>query len=129
MTVKELAAALALREFSLPRPAAEVTGGYAGDLLSWVMGRANEGDCWITIMSNVNVAAVAMMADAACVLLSEGVTPDPLLVEKAAAQGVNLLGSERSTFTLAAEISCLLGASPTRLAPGGDPTFLSARAE
>lgn len=111
MTVKELMTALSLREFSLPRPTAEVTGGYSGDLLSWVMGRANAGDCWITIMSNVNVAAVAMMADASCVLLSEGVNPDPLLVEKASAQGVNLLGSDHSTFALAAEVSRLLSLS------------------
>lgn len=108
MTVAELKDALSLTEFCLPNPTAAVTGGYAGDLLSWVMGRAREGDCWITIMSNLNVAAVALMADAACVLLSEGVSPDPALLEKAQAQGVNLLGSNRSTFLLAAEVQRLL---------------------
>lgn len=108
MTVKNLATALSLTEFSLPRPDAAVTGGYTGDLLSWVMGRAREGDCWITIMSNVNVAAVALMADASCVLLAEGVRPDAILLEKAAAQGVNLLGSARSAFALSAELGRLL---------------------
>ena len=29
----------------------EITGCYIGDLLSWVMGRANSGDMWITVMS------------------------------------------------------------------------------
>ncbi len=111
MTVKELADALSLTEFALPRPEAEITGGYAGDLLSWVMGRAQPGDCWVTIMSNVNVAAVALMADAACVLLSEGVTPDPMLLGKAAAQEVNLLGSPKSTFALSAEVGGLLARS------------------
>lgn len=108
MTVGELKGALGLTEFALPYPDAAVTGGYAGDLLSWVMGRAQAGNCWITIMSNQNVAAVALMADAACVVLSEGVTPDAALLEKAKAQGVNLLGSEKSTFTLAAELGTLL---------------------
>ena len=108
MTVLELKEALSLNEFCLGDPGAEVTGGYAGDLLSWVMGRAQAGDCWITIMSNLNVAAVALMADAACVLLSEGVAPDAPLLEKARAQGVNLLGSHKSTFALCAEISRLL---------------------
>ena len=108
MTVKDLATALSLTEFSLPRPDTAVTGGYVGDLLSWVMGRAGEGHCWITIMSNVNVAAVALMADAACVLLAEGVRPDPLLLEKAAAQEINLLGSTSSAFTLSAQLGRLL---------------------
>ncbi|SBV92059.1 conserved hypothetical protein [uncultured Eubacteriales bacterium] len=108
MTVKELATALSLTEFTLPRPDAEISGGYAGDLLSWVMGRAQSGDCWVTIMSNVNVAAVALMADVACVLLSEGVTPDPQLLDKAATQEVNLLGSPGSTFQLSAEVQALL---------------------
>ena len=34
MTVKELSAALSLTEFTLPAPDVQVTGGYAGDLLS-----------------------------------------------------------------------------------------------
>lgn len=108
MTVKELSAALSLSEFCLPAPESAVTGGYSGDLLSWVMSRAQVGDCWVTIMSNVNVCAVALMADTACVLLAEGVTPDAALLEKAKAQGVNLLGSDRSTFKLAAAVHDLL---------------------
>lgn len=52
MTVKELSHVLALTEFTLPQPEREVTGGYVGDLLSWVMGRAQAGNAWITIMSN-----------------------------------------------------------------------------
>ena len=108
MTVSELSTALSLKVFALPAPEREVTGGYAGDLLSWVMGRAREGDCWITIMSNQNVAAVSLMADTACVLLSEDVTPDEALLAKAAENGVNLLGSTKSTFELAAQVHRLL---------------------
>lgn len=108
MTVSELQSALSLTVFALPGPELPVTGGYAGDLLSWVMGRARAGDCWITIMSNVNVAAVAVMADASCVLLSEGVSPDEPLLQRARQQGVNLLGSSKSTYELAAELHAAL---------------------
>ena len=108
MTVSELRDALGLNAFALPKPELAVGGGYAGDLLSWVMGRAREGDCWITIMSNVNVAAVAVMADTSCVLLSEGVVPDEPLLQRAEQQGVNLLGSSKSTFELAAEVHAAL---------------------
>jgi hypothetical protein len=41
----------------------EITGGYTGDLLSWVMGRASCGNAWITIMSNINIIAVASLLD------------------------------------------------------------------
>ena len=86
----------------------EVQGGYAGDLLSWVMGRAESGDAWITIMSNQNIVAVALLADAALVLLAEGVQPDEGVAELARTNGVNLYGSRLPTFRLAAELAALL---------------------
>lgn len=92
----------------MPDPEREVTGGYAGDLLSWVMGRANEGDAWVTIMSNVNIIAVASLADPACIILSENVSPDDGVIERAESQGVNLLRSPKDTFSVCAEISVLL---------------------
>lgn len=110
MTVSELKDALSLSAFALPAPDTPVTGGYAGDLLSWVMGRARAGDCWVTIMSNQNVAAVALMADVACILLSEGVKPDEALRDRAEQQGINLLGSEKGTFELCGALRELVGA-------------------
>ena len=58
MTVKEIAEKLGLTPVSVADDAREVQGGYAGDLLSWVMGRVPEGAAWVTIMTNVNVVAV-----------------------------------------------------------------------
>ena len=62
------------------------------------MGRAGEDNAWITIMSNQNVAAVALMADLACVILTEGVTPDEELLRQAKEQQINLLGTDAPTF-------------------------------
>jgi hypothetical protein len=109
MTVAQLAEQLGLTVFSVPRGEREVTGGYMGDLLSWVMGRAREGDAWVTIMSNQNVAAVASMTDVSCVILAEGVRPDPDLLAKAQAQEINLLGTGRSAFALAGALSEVSG--------------------
>ena len=105
MTVAQLKETLRYCAFTLPAPDAPVTGGYVGDLLSWVMGRAATGDAWVTIMSNANVAAVALMADVACVILSEGVQPDEALLRRAQEQGINVLGSEKSSFATAKEIA------------------------
>jgi len=108
MTVSELKEQLHLTAFALPDGTREVTGGYTGDLLSWVMGRAAEGDVWITIMSNANIVAVATLADVSCVLLAEGAAPDKGVAELAAQKGVNLLGGAESAFALGAHISKLL---------------------
>ena len=35
----------------------ECEGCYCGDLLSWVMSRAKDGDIWLTVMGNVNAVA------------------------------------------------------------------------
>lgn len=108
MTVQELTGALSLTVYHLETPDRPVTSGYAGDLLSWVLGRAERDCAWLTIMSNQNVAAVALMADVACVILSEGVTPDQALLSRAKEQEVNLLGSDKGTFALAAAVNGLL---------------------
>ena len=108
MTVAQIADTLALTVFSAPEPDREVTGGYMGDLLSWVMGRAQASEAWITIMSNQNVAAVAALSDVACVILTEGVQPDPDLLKKAQMQGINLLGTDKSSFRTAVDLSSVL---------------------
>ncbi len=57
-------------------------GAYVGDLLSWVMGRAGSNSAWITIMSNVNVAAVAVLAELSMIILAENVKPDADLLKR-----------------------------------------------
>ena len=108
MTVRELAERLQLTPLCVPEPDREVTGCYTGDLLSWVMGRAQSGDCWVTIMSNTNIAAVAALADTALVVLAEGVQPDAGVKELAERKGINLYFSEKSAYQLCAELSASL---------------------
>ena len=50
MTVRELTEALSLTPFHLAQPDRPVSGGYAGDLLSWVLGRAGQDAAWLTII-------------------------------------------------------------------------------
>ena len=75
-----------------------VEGAYCCDLLSWVIGRAKENDALVTVMSNPNVAAVAVMADLPCVILTEGVKPDEMMLKKAVDNGVAVLSSSLTTF-------------------------------
>ena len=109
MTVKDLIARLSLEEITVADYDREVTGGYAGDLLSWVMGRARDGDAWVTIMTNINVIAVASLADVACVVLAENVPVEADVVQTAAAKGITLVRSAEPTFALCKRIGDLLG--------------------
>ena len=108
MTVSELAQKLSLDVIAMPDPDRPVSGGYVGDLLSWVMGRAQADEAWITIMSNQNVAAVAALVDVSCVIFAEGVKPDPDLLKKAQLQGLNLLAAEQSSFRMAVELGSVV---------------------
>jgi len=109
MTVKGFSEENGFSPIVLADPDREICGVYVGDLLSWVMGRCPEEVAWITIMSNQNVAAVAVLCDPACVILSEGVEPDAELLEKAGTSGVNLLGSDLDEFQLCWKIHELIG--------------------
>ncbi len=101
MTVNELAATNGFKAISLPDGEREIKNVYIGDLLSWVMGRASADDAWITIMSNINIVAVASLADVACIILAEGVTLDASVAETANAKGINILTSEFPAYETA----------------------------
>ena len=104
MTVAELTNLCGFSALTIPSPQREVGGCYIGDLLSWVMGRANTGDVWVTIMSNTNVIAVASLADVCCVIFSEGVTPEEEIIILAKEKGINLLCSELPTYETAKKL-------------------------
>lgn len=105
MTVSLLAEKCGFDFVTLPDPDREVCGGYVGDLLSWVMGRARENCAWITIMSNINIVAVASLADVSCVVLSEGVSLEESVIKTAADKGVNILSTSLNSYEAAALIS------------------------
>jgi predicted transcriptional regulator len=84
---------------------AEINCGYAGDFLSFVIGKAPSNSAWLTVMNNVNVCAVATLAEIGAVVLCESVEPDAKLLEKAEEQGVALLVSPLDVFSASAALS------------------------
>ncbi len=79
---------------------AEVTGGYAGDLLSGVIANAREGDVWVTWHVHPNIIAVAVLGKLAAVVLVDGRQPEEKTIEKAEQEGIALLVSEAPAFEL-----------------------------
>ena len=72
MTVNELAARTGAEPVVLADGDREIRGAYTGDLLSWVMGRGKQDQAWVTIMTNINIVAVATLVDFACIVVAEG---------------------------------------------------------
>ncbi len=108
MNVRELAEKLKLEALTLPAPEREAAGAYAGDLLSWVMGRA-EADCvWATIMTNINVVAVASLADVSACVICENCEVSEEILNTAESKGVNLLRSHLPLYEFCVELSGVL---------------------
>ena len=101
MTVSELQQALSLTPVAVPEGDREVEGVYIGDLLSWVMGRAQADNVWLTIMSNLNIVAVATLSDVSCILLCEGVSLEESVKNTAEAKGINVLATDMTAFEAA----------------------------
>ena len=79
----------------------EITTPFCCDLLSIAMGRAPEGCAWVTVMGNMNTLAVATLADAACIIMAEGVALDEVALKKAKDQEITVLGTEKPIFDAA----------------------------
>ena len=105
MTVNELCVLLDAERLNVDDGDREITGGYVGDLLSWVMSRAQSGDCWITIMTNMNVVAVAQLTDVACVVIAEDAELSDDVIARAAAQGINLLRSKYNAWEICGKLA------------------------
>jgi hypothetical protein len=108
MIVKEICEKLNLKILVEGDMEREITGGYCGDLLSWVMGRAQSGDCWFTVMGNINAIAVSVLADCACIVLCENSTLDEDAKTRAEMQGVTIFSSEENSYALANKLGEIL---------------------
>ncbi|MBQ7128516.1 MAG: hypothetical protein IJO19_00825 [Clostridia bacterium] len=110
MTVKEL---LELDEFeavNIDDDSRIIKGGYCGDLLSWVMGRAEEDNVFVTIMVNVNVIAVASLINVSCVVICENAELSDELINAAKQKEINLIKTPLASFEACACLSNLINA-------------------
>ena len=108
MNVNDFADSLNCEKLALPNGERVVESVYTGDLLSWVMGRAKSGCAWITIMTNVNVCAVASLVDASCVIIAENAEVSDDVIKTANSNGINLIRSDASVYELCVMIHIIL---------------------
>ena len=106
MTLAELAKALSLTvQAAEDKLETEVTGGYASDLLSCVMAKAQQGNVWVTLQSHLNIVAVAALLQLAGIIVTEGRVPDAATLAKAGEEGVPILTTPKTTFAIVAQLA------------------------
>lgn len=108
MTVHELSLLDNFDVLCCPDPEREINGIYIGDLLSWVMGKAQTDNLWLTIMSNINVIAVASLTDVSCIVLTEGVTLNEDVLNTAKQKGINVISTKMTSYDVAVYLSGLI---------------------
>lgn len=107
MTVNQLAEKLNLKTL-VSGEDKEILGCYISDLLSRVMGGCKEGDVWITVQTSMNMVAVALMIEAACVIFPEGLGATEDVIAKAKEEGLTLFSSDETAYSLAIKLAALL---------------------
>ncbi len=105
MTVYELCKSENFTPVTVTYAEREISGVYIGDLLSWVMGKAQASEAWITIMSNINTLAVASLTDVACIILAEGVNLEPDVLDAATKKEINVVSTTLSAYEVALYLS------------------------
>ncbi len=86
----------------------EVTGGYASDLLSDVMGNAYEGQVWVTLQTHRNVMAVASLKEVAAVIIVKGLQAEASTIAQSNDEGIPLLSSDLEAFELSGKLFQIL---------------------
>ena len=108
MTVRDIQKALSLSIIcSSDNLDCEVNGGYASDMLSCVMAGAQKGNIWVTLLTHLNVIAVAVLLEIPAIIVTEGAPLAPEALKKAEEEGVIVLQSSEDTYTVVGKLYTL----------------------
>lgn len=86
----------------------EVSGGYASDLLSDVIGNAESGFAWITLQTHHNIVAVALLKELSAVIIVKGLKASEDTIRKSNEENIPVLSTEDDTFTISGRLFELL---------------------
>ncbi len=83
----------------------KIAGVYIGDMLSWVMAKAEEDNLWITIQTNLNILAVAVMTEISCILIAENAEVPAETLSKSDIEQIPILRSTLTAYELAIRVA------------------------
>ena len=82
----------------------EVTGGYAGDLLSDVLANSKKGNLWITLQIHQNIIAVASSKELSGIIIVNGRKPEEETLKSAKEEKIPVIISDLFTFEIAGRL-------------------------
>ncbi len=83
----------------------EVSCGYVCDLLSWVMAHGAPKTAWVTVQTHLNVIAVAVLMEFACIILPEDIDMEEGSLQKAKSENIPVLKSSKTAYQLCGEMA------------------------
>lgn len=98
MKIDELAATLGYTIVSRQYENREIADGYTSDLMSDVMGNAQEESLLITIQAHRNSVAVAVQLDFAGILICNGRAAPAEMLDAASEHGLAVLTTDENQF-------------------------------
>ncbi|NLG81697.1 MAG: AraC family transcriptional regulator [Bacilli bacterium] len=83
---------------------AEITGCYCGDLLSWVMSHIKPHQVWCTVLSHVNIVAVASLTQVSSIIICEDAPLEEATLNKAKQESINIIATSLTSAEVARRI-------------------------
>jgi hypothetical protein len=90
----------------------EITSGYTSDLLSDVMGNAEEGSVLITIQAHKNTVAVSSLAGIAAIIICNNRPLPEDMLKASADEGIAVFQTSENQFKTSALVAQHLGGCP-----------------
>lgn len=109
MTVNDLAKIEGIETIFLSDGNQEFSTAYTGDLLSDVMGNAEEESILITVQAHKNTIAVASLSSMPAIITCNGRDCPQDMIEAAKKENISLFTSEFSQFKVSCLVAKVLG--------------------
>ncbi len=108
MKIEQIANELNLQQITQsPLSDAEVKTGYVSDLLSNVMGQADENYIWVTMQGHPNIAAIASLLSLSAVVVAGGAPVEDETIAKANENSISIFKTELSSFEVSGRLYTL----------------------
>lgn len=97
---------LQLKVLTRPRDFSKIKieSGYASDLLSCVVTGAESHSVWVTLISNINIVAVASLLEIPAIIITEAAQVDQATIDRADIQDVILLSTPKANFEIVGQL-------------------------
>ena len=79
----------------------DISGCFICDLLSHAMGKVETDNLWITVQTNMNIIAIAVLTELSAIIIAQDMDIAENVIEKAKDEGVTVLRSDKTAYELA----------------------------